>query len=165
MGWKSPWIKPPFWENIFFGYFFQASSVKLNPSQALGTTGHNTKKKSIDTLETGGSSCSWIVWLVHWSGDLTRVWGPQKGSVLVSGHLLISGKSRLVKYYSIWPDWWIFWRSCALEYESILEVSIGKNGFKEGRAAMGVVRSFCFWEMVETILSIFPSSTWPPLVK
>ena len=38
--------------------------------------------------------------------DFTRPIGPPKGSVLVSGNGTpkISGKSRLVKYYSIWPD-------------------------------------------------------------
>jgi len=32
---------------------------------------------------------------------------PGKMVVKSKGNLLISGKSRLVKYYSIWPQWWL----------------------------------------------------------
>ena len=48
-------------------------------------------------------------WWSHnvWSNysDLTRVFTPFQ--VAEKGNPIISGKSRLVKYYSIWPDpWW-----------------------------------------------------------
>ena len=47
-----------------------------------------------------------LIYLVKLVRDLTRPGPPNGGDC--KGSPLISGKSRLVKYYSIWPDLFFF---------------------------------------------------------